>query len=91
MYIRPWGGRQQFIKTLSMISLICLPVSMQTLWPLSPKRFRGNSLLGAGSLGLPSDGRVVAFGDFNGDQSYAYFHEEYPCVLKQSQGLMFWC
>ncbi|KAH8995858.1 hypothetical protein EDB86DRAFT_2920938 [Lactarius hatsudake] len=38
------------------------------LWPFPPKRFSGNSLIGAGSLGLDDgDGRVIAFGDFNGD------------------------
>ncbi|KAF8894778.1 hypothetical protein BD779DRAFT_1609403 [Infundibulicybe gibba] len=31
-------------------------------------RFTGNSLLDAGTMGLNSDGRVVALGDFNGDQ-----------------------
>jgi len=38
------------------------------MWPLPPKRFKGNALLNAGSLGLDTDGRVVALGDFNGDQ-----------------------
>lgn len=38
------------------------------MWPFPPKRFKGNALLGAGSLGLDTDGRVVALGDFNGDQ-----------------------
>ena len=32
------------------------------------KRFKGNALLEAGSLGLGIDERVVALGDFNGDQ-----------------------
>ena len=38
-------------------------------WPPSftPKRFKGNALLSAGSLGLGNDERVVAFGDFDGD------------------------
>ena len=43
------------------------------MWPFPPKRFKGNALLGAGSLGLDTDGRVVALGDFNGDQLYVYF------------------
>lgn len=38
------------------------------MWPFPPKRFKGNALLRAGSLGLDTDGRVVALGDFNGDQ-----------------------
>lgn len=38
------------------------------MWPFSPKRFTKNALMSAGSLGLDGAGRVVAFGDFNGDQ-----------------------
>lgn len=38
------------------------------MWSFSPKRFTKNALLSAGSLGLDGAGRVVAFGDFNGDQ-----------------------
>ena len=36
------------------------------LWPFPTKRFSKNALLSAGSLGV--EGRVIAFGDFNGDQ-----------------------
>ncbi|TFK59480.1 hypothetical protein BDN72DRAFT_780663 [Pluteus cervinus] len=36
------------------------------IWPFPPKRFTGNALIDAGSLGI--DSRVIAFGDFNGDQ-----------------------
>ncbi|EJU05797.1 hypothetical protein DACRYDRAFT_75178 [Dacryopinax primogenitus] len=39
------------------------------VWPFPAKRFSGDMLIDAGSLGLAElDGRVVAFGDFNGDQ-----------------------
>jgi integrin alpha FG-GAP repeat containing protein 1 len=37
-------------------------------WPFPPKRFAGNGLLPAGPLGLDTEERVIAFGDFNGDQ-----------------------
>lgn len=40
------------------------------MWPFPPKRFKGNALLGAGSLELSTDGRVVGLGDFNGDQLF---------------------
>ena len=44
------------------------------LWPFPPKRFSGNSLIGAGSLGLDDgDGRVIAFGDFNGDHLCVFY------------------
>lgn len=56
---------------LSSLPPICiwlwLPFTF-AMWPFPPKRFKGNALLGAGSLGLDTDGRVVALGDFNGDQ-----------------------
>lgn len=38
------------------------------MWPFSPKRFSGNALLSAGSMGVDGDGGIIAFGDFNGDQ-----------------------
>jgi hypothetical protein len=40
------------------------------MWPFPPKRFKGNALLGAGTLELSTDGRVVGLGDFNGDQLF---------------------
>ncbi|THH05309.1 hypothetical protein EW145_g4893 [Phellinidium pouzarii] len=43
-------------------------ISKAEFWPFPPKRFIGNALLDAGSLGLGNDERAVAFGDFNGDQ-----------------------
>ncbi|KAF9551253.1 hypothetical protein CPC08DRAFT_316251 [Agrocybe pediades] len=42
--------------------------AIAAFWPFPTKRFSGNSLIDAGSLGLKGDGRIVAFGDFNGDQ-----------------------
>lgn len=41
-------------------------------WPFTTQRFKGNALLEAGTLGLASDVRVIAFGDFNGDQLYVF-------------------
>ena len=54
-----------------LVALTYLVLPSGALWPFDaflPKRFRGNALLGAGSLGVDDDGRIVAFGDFNGDQ-----------------------
>lgn len=48
--------------------LLALDCFAYSFWPFPPKRFTGNSLLEAGSLGLGEDQRVLAFGDFNGDQ-----------------------
>ena len=38
------------------------------LWPFPKKRFTANRFITAGPLGLQDAERVVAFGDFDGDQ-----------------------
>ncbi|TFK46364.1 hypothetical protein OE88DRAFT_1667684 [Heliocybe sulcata] len=48
--------------------LLLLPLPSLGIWPFPPKRYTGNALLEAGRMGVDVDGRVVAFGDFNGDQ-----------------------
>ncbi|KAI0263708.1 hypothetical protein BC834DRAFT_971087 [Gloeopeniophorella convolvens] len=59
--------RLSLLFFVASIALFAAPTT--ALWPFPPKRFAGNALVGAGSLGLnDGDGRVVAFGDFNGDQ-----------------------
>ncbi|KAG8896291.1 hypothetical protein FRB99_008955 [Tulasnella sp. 403] len=52
-----------------LLSLI-LPFTVQAfVWPFGQKRFKANALIGAGALGLEDlNGRVAAFGDFDGDQ-----------------------
>ncbi|KAK0222860.1 hypothetical protein EDD85DRAFT_959748 [Armillaria nabsnona] len=47
---------------------LSLVVPTLAVWPFSPKRFTGNSLVGAGSRGIALGERAIAFGDFNGDQ-----------------------
>ena len=50
------------------------PIPSQAIWPLPPKRFKTNALIEAGSLGLDKlQGRIVAFGDFDGNQLYVVF------------------
>ncbi|KDQ33979.1 hypothetical protein PLEOSDRAFT_1052766 [Pleurotus ostreatus PC15] len=53
-----------------LLSALLLFTSTPTsaIWPFPPKRFTGNSLVDAGSLGIGGDDRIIAFGDFNGDQ-----------------------
>ncbi|KAF7294648.1 hypothetical protein MIND_01001600 [Mycena indigotica] len=55
-------------KTLSFLLLPYLAQSVLAIWPFPPKRFSGNTLVDAGSMGINVDGRIVAFGDFDGDQ-----------------------
>ncbi|KAJ3763113.1 hypothetical protein EV360DRAFT_92057 [Lentinula raphanica] len=79
-------------RSLHLISLLAFPATSSAIWPFEPKRFSGNALITAGSMGLTDPGRVVAFGDFNGDQFldvlmlgsdrrtlsvYLWNHEEY--------------
>ena len=65
-------------SSLTLISTwLWLPLTF-AMWPFPPKRFKGNALLSAGSLGLDTDGRVVALGDFNGDQLCAFLY--IPCA-----------
>ncbi|KAF9239681.1 hypothetical protein BU15DRAFT_74536 [Melanogaster broomeanus] len=52
----------------ALLSTLLLISPVSSIWPFSPKRFTKNSLMQAGSLGLDDGQRIVAFGDFNGDQ-----------------------
>ncbi|KAF9533608.1 hypothetical protein CPB83DRAFT_783291 [Crepidotus variabilis] len=69
MYHRRPGRRRTRMDYLSFLGLLALLPLTHALWPFPQKRFTGNSLLAAGSMGLNGDGRVVALGDFDGDQS----------------------
>lgn len=48
--------------------LLCSIPSVWSIWPFPTQRFKGNSLIGAGSMGINEGDRAIAFGDFNGDQ-----------------------
>ncbi|KAG8727135.1 hypothetical protein FRC11_013845, partial [Ceratobasidium sp. 423] len=54
---------------IRLLPLLALSGTAAALWPFPSKRFKGNALISAGELGLKGvQGRVVAFGDLNGDQ-----------------------
>ncbi|KXN92003.1 T-cell immunomodulatory protein [Leucoagaricus sp. SymC.cos] len=57
-------------KTFLCSCLITASLSLPgaAFWPFPKKRFTGTALVDAGTLGLTGDRRVVAFGDFSGDQ-----------------------
>ncbi|KAI6097916.1 hypothetical protein EV401DRAFT_2040044 [Pisolithus croceorrhizus] len=63
-----WGGSSTQLSCRALLSILLLATPVLSIWPFSPKRFSKSSLIQAGSLGLDDGGRVVAFGDFNGDQ-----------------------
>lgn len=63
MHLSSLGRQVAFVS-----SVLLFASTAQSIWPFPPKRFTGNKLMGAGSMGLDDDGRVVAFGDFNADQ-----------------------
>ncbi|PPQ97975.1 hypothetical protein CVT26_003124 [Gymnopilus dilepis] len=68
MNFRRPGRRRKVANLLTTLTLACYLVPALAIWPFPKKHFTGNSLMNAGSLGLSGDGRVVAFGDFDGDQ-----------------------
>ncbi|PPQ63333.1 hypothetical protein CVT24_006706 [Panaeolus cyanescens] len=68
MYLRRPGRRRAFSSLFVALGSLALIPTCLAIWPFPPKRFRGNSLIDAGSMGLTGDGRVIAFGDFNADQ-----------------------
>ncbi|KIY68406.1 hypothetical protein CYLTODRAFT_374377 [Cylindrobasidium torrendii FP15055 ss-10] len=51
---------------LGVLSYLILPC--YSIWPFPDERFSGNSLVDAGSRGIVTGERAIAFGDFNGDQ-----------------------
>jgi hypothetical protein len=67
----PSGVSGRFVLIASLLLGTGSPVL--SIWPFPEKHFKGNALLGAGSLGLDPESRVVAFGDFNGDQLYVTY------------------
>ncbi|KAG8833578.1 hypothetical protein FRC17_010402 [Serendipita sp. 399] len=62
-----WVGRLLPLAILSLLSTSTIP-STRALWPFPSKRFTANAFVDAQTLGLDDAGRVVAFGDFDGDQ-----------------------
>ena len=55
---------------LSIVFLITnsLIIPAAAIWPFPSKRFTANAFVDAQTLGLDDIGRIVAFGDFDGDQ-----------------------
>lgn len=54
---------------LAPLALLLLSSLVTAIWPFSQKRFEKEALIDAGPLGFENiDGRVVAFGDWNGDK-----------------------
>lgn len=52
-----------------LLSTLLQPAPVSGFWPFANKRFKGNALIQAGTLGLDkSVGRIIAFGDFDGNQ-----------------------
>ncbi|KIM49554.1 hypothetical protein M413DRAFT_438743 [Hebeloma cylindrosporum] len=69
MFPRRPGKRRRFTLASTIFLATTLFISPAfAIWPFPPKRFTGNALIDAGSMGLSGDGRVVALGDFDGDQ-----------------------
>ncbi|WWC89342.1 uncharacterized protein L201_004263 [Kwoniella dendrophila CBS 6074] len=62
------------LAKLAFLSLLSFPQTAQAIWPFKEKRFKEEAFIDAGSLGLQDvKGRVVALGDWNGDQKLDLF------------------
>ncbi|KAG8786607.1 hypothetical protein FRC20_011034 [Serendipita sp. 405] len=62
-----WAGRLLPLGIFSLLSISWTPRT-EALWPFPSKRFTANAFVDAQTLGLDDAGRIVAFGDFDGDQ-----------------------
>ncbi|KAK4688706.1 integrin alpha FG-GAP repeat containing protein 1, partial [Tremellales sp. Uapishka_1] len=69
--------------SLAVVVLLLTSTSTYALWPFKQKRFTAEAFINAGPLGLEDlDGRVVAVGDWNGDQ-----HSDLITVSKSEKSL----
>lgn len=55
-------------KALFVLALTAEVLGVQASWGSNQKRYNEEALIDAGSLGVEGVGRVVAVGDWNGDQ-----------------------
>jgi integrin alpha FG-GAP repeat containing protein 1 len=62
--------RSSSATTLAVLTLVYEITGVSSaLWPFREKRFKAEKMIDAGPLGLEGiQGRVVAMGDWNGDQ-----------------------
>ena len=63
-------GRVSHLLPLGLLLLASdvLVPRARAIWPFPSKRFTSNAFIDAHGLGLDDAGRIVAFGDFDGDQ-----------------------
>jgi integrin alpha FG-GAP repeat containing protein 1 len=60
-------------KTLLVLTLTAEVLGVQAIWPFDVKveqQYTAEGMVDAGSLGIEGTGRVVAVGDWDGDQQY---------------------
>ena len=62
------------VGAFSVIFVALAPSPAAAWFPGEHRRFVEEKLIDTGSLGLPNDGVVAAFGDFNGDQLLDVFY-----------------
>jgi integrin alpha FG-GAP repeat containing protein 1 len=58
-------------------------LNTRAIWPFPSKRFSANAFVDAQGLGLEDAGRIIAFGDFDGDQLLVDFHP--LCHIKANE------
>lgn len=76
-FFKSWSAQRHqpllSIPAYLILTLLLLSSPVASIWPFSPKQFTKNSLLDAGLVGINDGDRIVAFGDFNGDQLWVTY------------------
>lgn len=68
-------------KALFVLALTAEVLGVGASWPFGQKRYTEEALIDAGSLGVEGVGRVVAVGDWNGDQQYVETRSDHERVV----------
>jgi hypothetical protein len=55
-------------RTLFVLTLTAEVMGVRAMWPSAEREYTVEGMVDAGSLGLRGTGRVVAVGDWDGDQ-----------------------
>jgi integrin alpha FG-GAP repeat containing protein 1 len=55
-------------RTLFVLALTAEVMGVKAMWPFAEREYTAEGMVDAGSLGIEGIGRVVAVGDWDGDQ-----------------------
>lgn len=75
-------------RTLLVLALTAEVIGVGALWPFRETRTTEEALVDSGPLGIEATGRVVAIGDWNGDQQYVSGLDVLRLALRASADLI---